>query len=141
MSNKRSKRREQDSTATASHFDRRHWLLAAFVGLTVAQILLPADSVSAIYGASLPLTMLWLALVVVWFLARLGERDHDVHFGICDLAVLVFISLHTVSAVWATTQAAPRTAAWARSLWARSWLGEGPTAPPGETTVSGPHAS
>ncbi len=54
--------------------------------------------------------MLWIALAVVWLLGVVGRREFRLRFGWTDLAVLVFIVLYAISALWAARYAAPRPA-------------------------------
>ena len=97
------------SLPTGKATDRlRPFLLAGLTSLYVVRLLFPSES--AAEGDGLPVVMLWIALAVVWLLGVVGRREFRLRFGWTDLAVLVFIVLYAISALWAARCVAPRPA-------------------------------
>jgi O-antigen ligase len=98
----------------------RPWLLAGVTALYVARPLLTSES-AAETGDGLPFVMLALALAAVWTVRAALVRRATVRADWADLALGVFLLLHTASAVSALTTAAPRPAL--NMLW--EWIGLG----------------
>jgi O-antigen ligase len=121
MGNHKSTRRG-DSPATDSPFrDRlRPCLLAAAVALWVCRPLWASEG-AALYGDGLPVVMSWIALVVFWLLGAIGRRELTLRFAWIDLAVLLLVGFHSLSAGLGGTHGNPRPAA--NVLW--EWVGMG----------------
>ncbi|NIL96920.1 MAG: hypothetical protein GTO53_05455 [Planctomycetales bacterium] len=101
--------------------DWKSWLLAALAALLVAQVLLPADTVTPAQGAALPHVMLWLLLLLVYLVTTLFATAGPLRLGITDLAFFGLILWHTVAGLVALRTGAPRPA-W-NVLW--TWVGLG----------------
>lgn len=98
----------------------RPWLLGAMAALFVARPLWPSESV-AWRGDGLTIVMAWWLLAIVWLaLAALTPRV-KVRAQATDAAVLALLAWHTVAALRAVWQEAPRPA-W-NMLW--EWLALG----------------
>lgn len=80
-----------------------------------------ASEGAAAYGDGLPVVMLWIVLVIVWLLGAIGRREITLRFGWIDLAVLLLVVFHSISAAWGAMHANPRPAA--NVLW--EWVGLG----------------
>lgn len=76
----------------------RRVALAALVALLVATPLIPSESAAEL-GTGTLLVMLWLLLLVVWLVAGLVLRQTAFRFGRIDVAVVVFLALHSLSAI------------------------------------------
>ncbi len=76
----------------------RRVALAALVALLVATPLIPSESAAEL-GTGTLLIMLWLLLLVVWLVAGLALRQTAFRFGWIDAAVVVFLVLHSLSAI------------------------------------------
>ncbi len=98
----------------------RPWLLAAAVALLVARPLLPSESV-AWRGDGLPLVMGWCCLAVVWLGATALGRSARFRLQSTDAALAALVAWHTLAALRAVRDEAPRPA-W-NMLW--EWLGLG----------------
>ncbi|MGO8751890.1 MAG: O-antigen ligase family protein [Thermoguttaceae bacterium] len=112
--------RSNGATSTPDATDRlRPWLLTAVAALVVVRPLFPGEG--AVDGDGLPVVMLWLALVVFWLLGVIGRSDFRVRFGRTDAALLAFLALYAIAALWASQHGAPRPAL--NMLW--EWVGMG----------------
>jgi len=110
-----------EASAVETPLDRwRPWVLALLAALFVARPLFPSESV-ADQGDGLPVVMLWLALAIFWLLGAIGRHRSPFYLGWTDAAVAALIGLHTLAALWAAWDHAPRPAV--NMLW--EWIGFG----------------
>jgi O-antigen ligase len=122
MSRRRSHRQSNpaETTVQARGFDPRRWFLVGLVAIYAARLLFPSESV-AMFGDGLALVMLWIVLGLGWILMAVWRGRWEWRAGATELAVLVLLVLHTVSALWAVGHGAPRPAV--NMLW--EWIGLG----------------
>lgn len=76
----------------------RRAALAALVALLVATPLIPSESAAEL-GTGALLIMLWLLLLVAWLVTTLLCKQTAFRFGRIDTAVVVFLVLHSLSAI------------------------------------------
>jgi hypothetical protein len=95
-------------------------LLAAFVALLVARILVPEDT-GGQNGYGAPFNVLWLVLACAWLLGRLRRGNLALSFGLPDALMLALVAWHTASALVAFYAGSPRPAI--NMLW--EWIGLG----------------
>lgn len=93
--------------AESAQNDRsRPWLLAGTVALFVAAPLLPSEGAPS--GFSVSLQMGWLVLLTAFAVVGLLRRDLRLSVSPTDLAMLVFVSLHSISALVLLDAGQPR---------------------------------
>ena len=105
MTRKRSQKRHQqakrsdETPPVVSGIElARRVALAALVALLVATPLIPSEA-AAERGTGTLLIMLWLLLLIVWLGAGLAFGQTRFRFGWIDAAVLIFLALHSLSAI------------------------------------------
>jgi len=98
----------------------RAWLLGGLAAITVASVLLPADSLKAQQGAGLPLAVLTLLLGVAFCGLVLAGRIEVVRFGVVEWSIVLLVTVTGISAV-ATLKTGARPAL--NMAW--QWIGMG----------------
>lgn len=95
-------------------------LAGAVTALFVLRPLYPSESVAA-EGDGLPVVMMWLLALTMWAILVARGSLSRVRFGWPDLAVVLLVLWHSVSALWAVAYESPRPAL--NMLW--EWIGLG----------------
>lgn len=96
---KRQPKPSRDASSAEQAIDlARRVALAALVALLVATPLIPSESAAEL-GTGTLLIMAWLLLPVVWLVAGLVLRRTEFRFGWIDAAVVLFLALHSLSAI------------------------------------------
>lgn len=84
----------------------RPWCLGATVALLVASALVPSEA--AVAGASIVLIMGWLVVFAATSLSNVAAEQPRLRFGSVDAAVIIFLVLHTISALIMAQHGQPR---------------------------------
>jgi O-antigen ligase len=105
MPKRRSHKRDREAASGGGEAPRpdvgelvRRGCLASTVGLLVATPLVPSEAAVEL-GSSVVLLMLWLLVLVIWLGTLACRPAAGCRFGVVDAALLVFLALHTLSAV------------------------------------------
>ncbi len=77
----------------------RRVCLAGMLVLLVTSHLFPCDSVSVQLGYGVVQAMAWLVLLFMWLMASLSVERFELRFGLTDALVILFLLLHSLSAV------------------------------------------
>ena len=123
MSKRRRNRPNFDKTTSGSEADsgeqwRPIWL-GCVTALLVATPLLPSEAAPS--GGSVSLLMAWFALFAAFATTSAFQRNLRLRIGATDIAFVVFIALHTVSAILLADTGQPRQTL--NMLW--QWVGFG----------------